>query len=138
MIVNRGGGSKDSNIVDRMREFVDKYGSICLFPEGMMSHPDALVRFRSGAFHIGRPIYAVAIRYPEIVSDGYVNNMLYKIGAKRDITIEVNILGPYYPPFDKIRIEQIRLDMAYSGKMVLSRVTNRDIKDDPEKKEKVL
>ena len=135
---SNGSSGKDANIVDKMREFVDKYGSICLFPEGMMSHPDALVRFRTGAFHIGRPIYAIAIRYPEIVSDGYINNMLYKIGAKRDITIEVNILGPYYPPFNQTNIEQIRSDMAYSSKMVLSRVTNRDIKDDPNKKETIL
>lgn len=137
MTFNRGSG-KDVNIIDKMREFVDKYGSICLFPEGMMSHPDALVRFRTGAFHIGRPIYAISIRYPEIVSDGYVNSMLYKISAKRDMTIEVNILGPYYPPFNQTHIEKIRSDMAYKGKMVLSRVTNRDIKDDPNKKEKIL
>ena len=132
---NRGEKKKkDFNIVDKMREFVDKNGSICLFPEGLMSHPDTLVRFRTGAFHIGRPVYAVVIRYPEIITDGYINKILYKLGAKKDITIEVHILGPYYPPFSPEDIQKIRSDMAYHGKMVMSRVSNRDIKDSKDKK----
>ena len=118
-----------------MRKFVDEKGSICLFPEGLISHPDSLVRFRSGAFHVNRPVYAIVIRYPEIIADGYVNKILYKLGAKKDMTIEVHILGPYYPPFTPEDIEKIRADMAYHGKMVMSRVSNRDIKDRKKKKD---
>lgn len=135
---DRGVKKKNFNIVDKMRDFVDENGSICLFPEGMMTHPDALCRFRTGAFHIGRPVYSVAIRYPEIITDGYVNTLIYKLGAKRDMTIEVHVSGPYYPPFSNTDIENIRFEMANRGKMVLSRVSNRDIKDDPNKKEKVM
>jgi hypothetical protein len=126
---NRGEKNRHVNIVDEMRKFVDDNGSICLFPEGIMKHPDALVRFRSGAFHIGRPIYAVTIRHNNIISDGLINGFLYKLGGKRDMVMEVHILGPYYPPFDEQMIEIVRLDMAKYGNMVLSRVANRDVVD---------
>lgn len=129
---------KSVNIVDKMREFVEENGSICLFPEGIMSHPDTLTRFRTGAFHIGKPVYGVSIRYPEIISDSRINSVLYKLGAKKNITIDVHILGPYYPPFTEINIENIRADMARCGKMILSRVSNRDIKDDKGKKDDTL
>lgn len=126
---DRGNKDKSVNIVDEMRKFVDEKGSICLFPEGLMKHPDALVRFRTGAFRIGRPVYAVTIRHNSIISDGYINGFLYKLGGKRDINMEVHILGPYYGPFDDQSIEKIRLNMALHGNMVLSRVSNRDIID---------
>ena len=58
-----------SKKVDEMRKFVDKHGSICIFPEGVMKHPDTLIRFRSGAFKIDRPIYAVSIRHNDVVVD---------------------------------------------------------------------
>lgn len=125
----RGSKDRNFNIVDKMRDFVDEKGSICLFPEGIMKHPDSLTRFRTGAFHINRPIYAITIRHNDIIADGYINGFLYKLGAKRDINMEVHILGPYYPPYTPQDIEQIRIDMAYYGNMVLSRVSNRDVKD---------
>jgi hypothetical protein len=127
---------RNFNVVNEMRNFVDEKGSICLFPEGLMSHPDTLVRFRTGAFHVDRPIYAVVIRYPEIIADGYVNKILYKLGAKKDMTVEVHILGPYYPPFSSEDIQKIRADMAFHGKMVMSRVSNRDVSD--KKKDPVM
>jgi hypothetical protein len=125
----RGDTNRKRNIVDEMKRFVDVHGSICLFPEGLMKHPDVLIRFRTGAFHIGRPIYAITIRHNDIISDEYVNGFMYKLGGKRNINMEVHILGPYYPPFDEASIEMIRLDMAKHGNMVLSRVANRDVID---------
>lgn len=126
---DRGDKSRKTNIVDEMRKFVEEKGSICLFPEGFMKHPDTLARFRSGAFHIGKPVYAVTIRYNDIIADGYINSFLYKLGGKRDMNMEVHILGPYYPPFTEFDIERIRHDMAKVGNLVLSRVSNRDIND---------
>jgi hypothetical protein len=126
---NRGDKNRKLNIVDEMRQFVDDKGSICLFPEGIMKHPDVLVRFRSGAFHIGHPVYAITIKHNDIISDGYVNRFLYKLGGKRDINMEVHILGPYYPPFNDTLIEGIRSNMALHGNMILSRVSNRDVVD---------
>jgi len=130
LMVDRGDKNRKKNIIEEMRKFVEQHGSICLFPEGLMKHPDALVRFRSGAFHIGYPIYAITIRHNDIISDGYVNGFLYKLGAKRNINMEVHVLGPYYPPFNDESIEKIRREMAKHGNMVLSRVANRDIVDE--------
>lgn len=126
---NRGDKDRKNNIVDEMKKFVDKTGSICLFPEGIMKHPDTLVRFRSGAFHIGHPIYAITIKHNDIISDGYINRFVYKLSGKQNINMSVHISGPYYPPFTKNDIENIRYDMAKIGGMVLSRVSNRDIND---------
>jgi len=126
---NRGDKNKKINIVDEMRNYVDTKGSICLFPEGLMKHPDTLVRFRTGAFHINRPLYAITIKHNDIVCDTHFNGFFYKLGAKKNITMEVHVLGPYYPPFSDNDIEKIRMDMAKHGNMILSRVTNRDIVD---------
>jgi hypothetical protein len=126
LVFDRG---KKNNTVEEMKNFVEKFGSICLFPEGMMKHPDTLIRFRTGAFHVGYPVYSVAIRHIDVLSNGAVNGFIYKLGGKRDIKLSVYVNGPYYPPFDKEKIEKIRMKMAHSGKMLLSRVTNRDIRD---------
>jgi len=117
------------NTVELMKDFIKEKGSICLFPEGMMTHPDTLVRFRSGAFNTGYPVYAIVIKHLDIIADGYINGFLFKFGAKKNINLEVHILGPYYPPFDALKIERVRYDMAKIGDMVLSRVSNRGIVD---------
>lgn len=129
LMFERGDTNRKINLIDEMKKFVDEKGSICLFPEGLMKHPDVLIRFRSGAFHIGRPVYAITIRHNDIICDGYINGFVYKLGGKRDINMEVHILGPYYPPFSEAAIEQVRSDMARHGNMVLSRVANRDVVD---------
>jgi hypothetical protein len=122
-------GKANCGSVDMMKDFIKEKGSLCIYPEGMMKHPDTLTRFRTGAFNVGYPVYAITIRYLDIISNGYIDGFLYKLCSKQDMLIEVHVLGPYYPPFDENSIEAIRLDMAKYGKMVLSRVTNRDIKD---------
>lgn len=129
LMVQRGTKHRKVDIIEEMRKFVDEKGSICIFPEGMVKHPDSLLRFRSGAFLVGRPIYAIVIRHIDVLADGYINSFIYKIGGKRNATIEVHVLGPYYPPFTETVIEEIRSDMAKVGNMVLSRVSNRDVKD---------
>ncbi len=130
LIINRNGeGEKTKSTVEQMKDFVEEKGSICLFPEGMMTHPDALTRFRTGAFNIGYPVYAITIRHIDVLADGYINGFLYKLGGKKNINLDVHILGPYYPPFTNTDIEKIRIDMGLHGNMVLSRVSNKDIKD---------
>lgn len=126
---DRGDKNRKNNIVDEMKKFVDKNGSICLFPEGIMKHPDTLVRFRTGAFHVGHPIYSIVIKHNDVISDGHLNRFIYKLSGKQNINMSVHILGPYYPPFTEQSIEKIRHDMAKVGNMILSRVSNRDIDD---------
>lgn len=122
-------GDKKGGLVNKMKDYVDKHGTLCLFPEGIMKHPDTLTRFRTGAFHIGRPIYPIVIKHNDIAGSPYFEKFLFSLGSKRDIQMEVHVLGPYYPPFSNTDIEKIRLDMGKAGDMVLSRVSNRDIVD---------
>ena len=129
LIFDRGEKNRKLNIIEQMKNFVDKHGSICIFPEGIMKHPDVLLRFRTGAFHIGYPVYSITIRHIDVISDEYLHNFLYKLGGKRNINIEVHVNGPYYPPFSNNDIDSIRSSMAKNGKMVLSRVSNRDVDD---------
>jgi len=128
---DRGADKKNGakNTVEMIKDFVKKEGSICLFPEGMLNHPDTIIRFRSGAFNVGYPVYAVVVKHLDVVADGFINGFLFKLGAKKNINLDVHILGPYYPPFNELQIERVRYDMAKAGDMVLSRVSNRDIKD---------
>lgn len=120
---------KSSNTVDKMKQYVKKYGSICLFPEGMISHPDTITRFRTGAFHIGYPIYPIVITYNNVIYDNDPSIMVKKILSCEQITINVDVLPIEQPPFTSERIEDIRKKMAKTGNMALSRVSNRDIVD---------
>ncbi len=126
MIIDR---DKSDNTVEQMKKFIKKHGSICIFPEGAISHPETIIKFRTGAFHIGCPIYAIVIRYENIKSDFSISKFLFKSCDRADVKIYLDVLGPYYPPFTDIDIEKIRIDMAITGKMLLSRVSNKDMKE---------
>lgn len=127
LVVERGKGS--GNTVDKMKKYVEEKGSICLFPEGMLTHPDTIIRFRTGAFHIGHPIYPIVLKYKNVVADMSTSNFVLKMTSTQSETIEMFILNPFYPPFDDKKIEMVRMAMANKGSMLLSRVSNRDVKD---------
>jgi 1-acyl-sn-glycerol-3-phosphate acyltransferase len=126
LVIERG---KSVNTVDKMKQFVDDNGSICLFPEGVKSHPSTLIEFRTGAFNIGYPIYPVVITYKSAFADESIKNFILKLSSKKDLEITIQILNPEYPPFTPKDIQLIRLKMAVAGKLMLSRVSNRDIVD---------
>jgi len=68
-----------SVIIDKIKKFVDEHGSICIFPEGMMKHPDTLTKFRTGAFYVGYPVYSLTIRHTNVVADGSIKRkFIYK------------------------------------------------------------
>ena len=70
LIIKRG---KNANTVKKMKNYVRKHGSICLFPEGIITHPDTIIQFRTGAFNIGEPILPVVIKYnPAIFDDDII------------------------------------------------------------------
>lgn len=126
LIIERG---KSANTVDRMREYVKETGSICLFPEGMITHPDTIIRFRTGAFHIGYPIYPIVLRFDPIVYDNDIGKFMGKLITQPDLKIYVDILPVENPPFTPERIEEIRYSMAKTGNFAISRVSNKDVKD---------
>lgn len=126
LVIERG---KSSNTVDKIKQYVKEHNDICIFPEGMFSHPKTLVKFRTGAFVAGFPIYSVIITYNPCISDGNMGKYLLKLTSQTTTYINVKIIGPYYPPFTDDKIESIRKDMGKIGNMQLSRVSNRDYVD---------
>ena len=128
MNIDRG-VKRNYNIVDEMRNYVKKYKSICLFPEGAITHPKTLAQFRTGAFHIGYPIYCIVIRYENSNSDFNPLKTLFKMCRRERVDIYIDVIGPYYPPFTPEKIQLIRKKMAKTGNFFLSRVSTRNVKD---------
>ena len=126
LLIDRG---KSDNTVEKMKKYVKKHGSICLFPEGMITHPNTITRFRTGAFNIGYPIYPIVLRYEPLIYDDNINIFAQKILSNPKLTIFVDILPIQMPPFNSENIENIRNSMGKVGNMALSRVSNRDTKD---------
>lgn len=126
LLIDRG---IKSNTVEKMREYVKTYGSICIFPEGMQTHPKTIINFRTGAFNIGYPIYSLVMDYDPPLADMEIKDFILKIMSGSTINIKVKILGPYLPPFNDTDIKNIRYDMAKAGHMFLSRVSNKDLEE---------
>jgi 1-acyl-sn-glycerol-3-phosphate acyltransferase len=126
LFIKRG---KSNNVVKKIKEYVQKNGSLCLFPEGMLSHPNTLIKFRTGAFYTDLPIYPVVIKYKNKIFELNDFNYILKLLSYQSIDIDVIILKPFYPPFNNNKIELVRKEMAKAGNLLLSRVSNRDIKD---------
>jgi 1-acyl-sn-glycerol-3-phosphate acyltransferase len=126
LFIERG---KSNNTVKKIKEHVKKNGSICLFPEGMLSHPQTLIKFRTGAFYTDLPIYPVIIKYKNKIFELDDTQFVLKLLSYQKIDIDVIIIEPFYPPFNNDKIELVRKAMAKAGNLLLSRVSNRDIKD---------
>lgn len=121
-------GSKN-NTVNKMAKYVSKKGSLCLFPEGFMTHQNTLSTFRTGAFMANQPVQPIIIKYSPYIYDWDYNQYLYKIFSQDKITITVTIMDVEYPPFTPEKISQIRNKMANVGNLALSRLSNKDIID---------
>jgi 1-acyl-sn-glycerol-3-phosphate acyltransferase len=128
LIIDRGSGK--NNTTKRMARYIKKNKNLCLFPEGIFTHPKTLIKFRTGAFYTGYPVQPVIIKYNDNLSDSSIPEFIQKIlSIDKTLNITVKILPVEYPPFNEQKIEEIRTKMAKSGKMYLSRVSNRDIKE---------
>jgi 1-acyl-sn-glycerol-3-phosphate acyltransferase len=126
LFIDRG---KDTNTVEKMKEYVNKRGSLCLFPEGIIVHPETLAQFRTGAFYTDQPILPVVINYNPVVNDSSVGEFFQKFASQNSINVTVRILPIEHPPFTIDRINLIRKKMAKAGDLALSRVSNRDAVD---------
>ena len=119
--------NKSKNTLGKIKEYMRKNGDICIFPEGLITHPKTLARFRTGAFHLGYPIQPIIMTYSQNISDSNFKNFLMKVYSQKKIVITVTILDPIHPPFEPDIHEFVRHKMAEAGNMALSRVSNRDI-----------
>ena len=128
IFVDRG---KKTNTVQLMKNYISKKNgnNIFLFPEGMITHPKTITRFRTGAFAVGCVVQPIVIRFDPYIFTESVPEFLYYIISQKEINVTVDILDPVYPPFNEINIEKIRYDMAQIGNMNLSRATSKDVKD---------
>ena len=117
---------KGSSTVEKMTKYIKNNGSLCLFPEGMITHPDVIQRFRTGAFYTGYPVQPIVIKYDKLLYDNDIINYIKKLSAAKDLTVYVDILPTELPPFDDKKIEGIRCKMAKVGNLAISRVSNRD------------
>lgn len=126
LIIKRG---TDKNTVHKMSEYVDQVNDIAIFPEGVITHPNTVARFRTGAFHTGHPIQPVIASYEPHVYDNSPTQFLLKLASQDSITATIKILPPEFPPFSPDKIENIRRKMAEAGNLAMSRVSNRSIRD---------
>lgn len=125
LIIDRN--KKNASTVQEMGKHIKTHGSLCLFPEGTVTHPDIIQRFRTGAFYTGYPVQPIVIRYDKMIYDNDVTKYVKKISTTKDLTVSVDILPSELPPFDDKRIEEIRHKMAKTGNLAVSRVSNRDL-----------
>lgn len=117
----------DTNMVEKIKEYLEEMKKIVIFPEGVMANNDTLIRFRTGAFHTGANICPVVIKYNNFVYDDDMKQMIFKLITQKEIGVDVYINDMEFPPFDNQKIENIREKMAKSGNLKLSRVSNRGI-----------
>lgn len=122
---------KKGNTVDKIKKYIkDNDRSIGIFPEGMITHPKILTRFRTGAFRIGYPVQPVVINYDPVISGEDMGDFMLKLFTQKEIKIEVKFLPVMHQPFNEKKIEECRSMMALHGNLLLSRVSNKDISDE--------
>jgi 1-acyl-sn-glycerol-3-phosphate acyltransferase len=120
----------DKNVVEKMKEYINKdVNRIAIFPEGTVGNNTTLIRFRTGAFHLGVPILPVVIKFKKMIYDDDFKTCILKILTQDSIEIDVHVSDLIYPPFNEDKIEKIREFMGKVGKLKLSRATNRFLKD---------
>lgn len=119
----------DTNMVQKIKEYLDDQKKIAIFPEGTFSNNETMIRFRTGAFYVGENICPIVIKYDKVVYDDDFKQMLYKIISQNAIVANVYINDFFYPPFDNEKIEKVRNHMLKVGKFENSRVSNKSIKE---------
>lgn len=117
------------NTVSKIKEFIENIGNICLFPEGLVTHYNTLAQFRTGAFNAGYEVQPLIIKYSPNVHHTDYKKFILRLLSQERIDVELEVLDPYNPPFNKESIAEIRDKMAMRGDLAKSRISNRDIKE---------
>jgi len=126
LVVKRG---SNKSTVDKINKFVNKNGSICIFPEGTITHYRTLAKFRTGAFRTHYPVQPVIIKYKPNILHNDPKKFLLKLMSQKCINVDVKILNTLKSNDLVNNIENIRNMMGYEGNFALSRISNRDISD---------
>lgn len=126
LIFNR---SKDTNMVEKIKKYLEEQHIITMYPEGAMGNHKTLLRFRTGAFYVGAPVCPIIIKYNPFIWDDDLKTMVFKLTTQTQISIDVIVSDLIYPPFDNDKINDVRNFMAQVGNLKLSRVSNKSLKD---------
>jgi 1-acyl-sn-glycerol-3-phosphate acyltransferase len=126
LIFNR---SKDTNMVEKIKKYLEDKRIITIYPEGAMGNHKTLMRFRTGAFYVGSPVCPIIIKYNPYVWDDDLKTLLFKITTQTEMSIDVIINDLVYPPFNDEKITAVREFMGKVGDLKLSRVSNKSIQE---------
>jgi len=126
LIFKRG---ENTGMVEKIKEYLKKNSRICMFPEGVISHNNTLIQFRTGAFYASENVCPVVLKYSIDVHDEDVITSILKVMTQQELVVDVIINDLVSAPFNNEMIEQIRLNMAKVGKLKLSNVSNKNITD---------
>lgn len=126
LIFKRG---QDTNMVEKIKEYLDANNNIVMYPEGAMGNINTLMRFRTGAFYTGAAVCPIIIKYNPFPWDDDFKKMFFKLITQNEIVVDVQINDLIYPPFNDEKIDKVRNYMARLGNLELSRVSNKFIKE---------
>jgi hypothetical protein len=117
--------SKDTNMVEKIKKYLQEQKIITIFPEGAQCNQNTLLRFRTGAFYTDAPVCPIIIKYNPFIWDDDIKNLIFKIFTQNLINIDVIINDMVYPPFNTEKINDVRNFMGKVGNIKLSRVSNK-------------
>jgi len=126
LVFKRG---KDTNMVEKIKEYLAIHKRIIMYPEGGMGNHETLFRFRTGAFYTGGVICPIIIKYRPYVWDDNFKKYIFKLTTQEEINVDVYVNDLQYPPFNDEKIEKIRDLMAEVGDLKKSRVSNKYVKE---------
>ena len=121
---NKPGGN-----VERIKEYLEEFKKIVIYPEGIISYSNTLIKFRTGAFNSCDNVCPVIVKHTPCINDDDFNLLMLKLLSQDRINIDIIINDFETGPFDDIKIEKIRENMAKLGDLKLSNISNRKINE---------
>jgi 1-acyl-sn-glycerol-3-phosphate acyltransferase len=118
----------DIDIITQIKEYLDKMKKIIIFPEGIISSNETIIRFRNEAFQLNTPICPIVIKWKDYVYDDDITQYIFKSITQNEINVDIYVNDIFYPPFDQEKIDSIRDYMAQIGNLEKSRIFNRSMK----------
>ena len=130
--VKRGKQKNKVSVVDQLRESVDttEYRHL-VFPEGTFTNGKTLIKFKSGAFAVGRAVTPMLFRYPQYTpfwnrdeSSFFVQ--IFRIVSRFSTAVTIEYLPTYTPSQEeledpKLYAKNVRELIAYHAKKPLSK-----------------
>jgi histidinol-phosphate aminotransferase len=134
IIVDRKKKGKE-NIQEKINHHIKKK-KIIIYPEGVMTNNQSIIKFKKGAFVPGKPVIPVILKYTDfkpswIRGEDNGLSMLYGIFSKFSINVDVIILPTYIPSIEEKKnpnlfSENVRICMSRNSDLPLSEYQQED------------